>query len=76
VFSLYHDVRRRSPTSQHSHNPHLAMTILGEDPYQHVSLSGAVQEPWSVPDLEAMDRLSCVTRASRSRNEGRVSARS
>jgi hypothetical protein len=52
------------------------MTILGEDPYQHVSLSGAVQEPWSVPDLEAMDRLSCVTRASRSRNEGRVSARS
>jgi PPOX class probable F420-dependent enzyme len=39
-------------------NPHVAMTIVGEDPYQHVSLSGVVQEMWDDPDLEVMDRLS------------------
>ena len=39
-------------------NPHVAMTIVGDDPYQHVSLSGTVRELWDDPDLEVMDRLS------------------
>jgi hypothetical protein len=39
-------------------NPHVAMTVLGEDPYQHVSLSGRVAEIWDDPDLKVMDRLS------------------
>jgi PPOX class probable F420-dependent enzyme len=39
-------------------NPGVAMTILGEDPYQHVSLSGSVREMWDDPDLVVMDRLS------------------
>ena len=38
--------------------PHVAMTILGEDPYQHVSISGPVIETWDDPALEVMDRLS------------------
>ena len=38
--------------------PHVAMTILGEDPYQHVSISGPVIEMWDDPALEVMDRLS------------------
>jgi len=40
------------------HNPRVAMTIVGEDPYQHVSLSGGVVEMWDDPDLMVMDRLS------------------
>jgi len=39
-------------------NPRVALTIVGEDPYQHVSLSGTVREMWDDPDLEVMDRLS------------------
>src|SRR5579864_2809674 len=39
-------------------NPHVAMTILGEDPYQHVSISGPVTEIWEDPELKVMDRLS------------------
>jgi PPOX class probable F420-dependent enzyme len=39
-------------------NPRVAMTIVGEDPYQHVSLSGGVVEMWDDPDLVVMDRLS------------------
>ena len=38
--------------------PHVAMTVLGEDPYQHVSISGPVTEIWDDPELEVMDRLS------------------
>ena len=38
--------------------PHVAMTILGEDPYQHVSISGPVSETWDDPAAEVMDRLS------------------
>jgi PPOX class probable F420-dependent enzyme len=38
--------------------PHVAMTILGEDPDQHVSISGTVIEIWDDPTLEVMDRLS------------------
>jgi hypothetical protein len=34
------------------------MTIVGDDPYQHVSLAGPVVELWNDPDLEVMDRLS------------------
>jgi PPOX class probable F420-dependent enzyme len=49
-------------TSRQLHNikrtPHVAMTILGDDPYQHVSISGPVIETWDDPDLEMMDRLS------------------
>jgi PPOX class probable F420-dependent enzyme len=39
-------------------NPHVAMTIVGEDPYQHVSISGPVIEIWDDPELKVMDRLS------------------
>ncbi len=38
--------------------PHVAMTVLGEDPYQHVSISGAVIEIWDDPVNEVMHRLS------------------
>ena len=41
-----------------SRTPHVAMTILGEDPYQRVSISGPVIEMWDDPELEVMDRLS------------------
>lgn len=34
------------------------MTVLGEDPYQQVSLSGPVVEMWDDPAAEVMDRLS------------------
>jgi PPOX class probable F420-dependent enzyme len=39
-------------------NPRVAMTIVGDDPYQHLSLSGTVHELWDDPDLKVMDRLS------------------
>ncbi|HET9718647.1 MAG TPA: TIGR03618 family F420-dependent PPOX class oxidoreductase [Solirubrobacteraceae bacterium] len=39
-------------------NPHVAMTVLGEDPYQQVSISGPVVEIWDDPNLEVMDGLS------------------
>ena len=32
--------------------------VLGEDPYQHLSLSGRVAEIWDDPGLTVMDRLS------------------
>ena len=38
--------------------PHVALTVLGEDPYEHVSVSGPVIEIWDDPGLEVMDRLS------------------
>lgn len=38
--------------------PHVAMTVLGADPYQHVSVSGPVLEIWDDPELTVMDRLS------------------
>jgi hypothetical protein len=47
---------RRLPNIRRT--PHVAMTILGEDPYQHVSISGPVIETWDDPELEVMDRLS------------------
>jgi len=39
-------------------NPIVAMTIVGEDPYQHVSISGPVIEIWDDAELKVMDRLS------------------
>ena len=36
----------------------MAMTTLGEDPLQHVSISGPVIEMWGDPAPEVMDRLS------------------
>lgn len=47
---------RRLPNIRRT--PHVAMTVLGEDPYQHVSLAGAVVEMWDDPVNEVMDRLS------------------
>jgi len=47
---------RRLPNIRH--NPRVAMTILGDDPYQHMSLSGTVVEIWDDPELKVMDRLS------------------
>jgi PPOX class probable F420-dependent enzyme len=47
---------RRLPNIRRT--PHVAMTVLGEDPYQHASLAGAVVEMWDDPVNEVMDRLS------------------
>jgi hypothetical protein len=47
---------RRLPNIRRT--PPVAMTILGEDPYQHVSISGPVIKTWDDPELEVMDRLS------------------
>ena len=52
---MYADARRL-PNIRH--NPHVSMTIVGDDPYQHVSLAGRLVELWDDPDLEVMDRLS------------------
>ncbi len=40
------------------HNPHVALTILGEDPYQHVSISGPIVKSWDDPEMEVMNQLS------------------
>ena len=54
-----HDVRHRAPAAQHSqHSTRGDDNSLGEDPYQHVSISGPVIETWDDPALEVMDRLS------------------
>jgi hypothetical protein len=55
LITMYTDARRL-PNIRHS--PHVALTIIGDDPYQHVSLAGRVVEIWDDPDLEVMDRLS------------------
>jgi PPOX class probable F420-dependent enzyme len=55
LMTMYADARRL-PNIRHS--PQVAMTIVGDDPYQHVSLAGRVVELWDDPDLEVMDRLS------------------
>jgi PPOX class probable F420-dependent enzyme len=55
LITMYSDAHRL-PNIRN--NPHVAMTVLGEDPYQHVSLSGRVAEIWDDPDLKVMDRLS------------------
>lgn len=55
LITMYADAHRL-PNIRH--NPHVAMTILGEDPYQHLSLSGIVTEMWDDSGLEVMDLLS------------------
>jgi len=40
------------------HNPHVALTMLGEDPYQHVSISGSIVKMWDDPDMDVMNQLS------------------
>lgn len=55
LITMYSDAHRL-PNIRN--NPHVAMTVLGEDPYQHVSLSGRVAEIWDDPDLKVMDRPS------------------
>jgi PPOX class probable F420-dependent enzyme len=55
LITMYADAHRL-PNIRH--NPHVAMTIIGDDPYQHVSLAGPVVETWDDPDLKIMDRLS------------------
>ena len=55
LITMYADARRLPNIK---HNPRVAMTIVGDDPYQHVSLAGRVVELWDDPDLVVMDRLS------------------
>ncbi len=55
LITMYTDARRLGNIR---HDPHVAMTILGEDPYQHLSLAGRVLRMWDDPELEVMDRLS------------------
>ena len=40
------------------HNPHVALTMLGENPYQHVSISGSIVKMWDDPDMDVMNQLS------------------
>ncbi|MHB1567799.1 MAG: pyridoxamine 5'-phosphate oxidase family protein [Solirubrobacteraceae bacterium] len=40
------------------HSPHVALTMLGEDPYQHVSISGPIVKMWDDPEMEVMNQLS------------------
>lgn len=55
LITMYADAHRLPNLRR---NPHVAMTIVGEDPCQHVSLAGSVHEMWDDPNLELMDRLS------------------
>jgi PPOX class probable F420-dependent enzyme len=55
LLTMYADARRLTNIRR---DPRVAMTILGEDPYQHVSISGTVVEIWDDPELKVMDRLS------------------
>ena len=55
LITMYTDAHRLPNIRR---NPGVAMTILGEDPYQHMSLSGSVREMWDDPDLVVMDGLS------------------
>jgi len=55
LITMYADAHRLPNLRR---NPRVAMTIVGDDPYQHVSLAGSVHEMWDDPDLKVMDRLS------------------
>jgi PPOX class probable F420-dependent enzyme len=55
LITMYADARRLQAIID---NPRVAMTIVGDDPYQHVSLAGRVEKRWPDPELRVMDRLS------------------
>jgi PPOX class probable F420-dependent enzyme len=55
LITMHADARRLPNIKQ---DPRVAMTIVGDDPYQHVSLAGQVVESWDDPGMEVMDRLS------------------
>ena len=55
LITMYDDARRLANIRR---NPRIALTILGEDPYQHLSLAGRVMRIWDDPQLAVMDRLS------------------
>lgn len=55
LVTMYADARRLPNIRG---NPHIAMTVVGDDPYQHVSLAGQIVELWDDPELKVMDRLS------------------
>ena len=55
LITMYATARRLPNLSE---NPTVAMTILGEHPYQHLPLSDSVLEMWDDPELTVMDRLS------------------
>lgn len=55
LITMYTDAHRLPNIRR---NPHISMTIVGDDPYQHLSLSGTVVEMWEDPELTVMDRLS------------------
>jgi PPOX class probable F420-dependent enzyme len=55
LITMYANARRLTNIRR---DPRVALTILGEDPYQHLSLAGRVTRIWDDPGLEVMDRLS------------------
>ena len=55
LITMYADARRL-PNIRH--DSRVALTVVGDDPYQHVSVGGRVVELWEDPELEVMDRLS------------------
>ena len=55
LITMYTDAHRLANIRR---NPNIAMTVIGDDPYQHVSVAGPVIESWPDPDLQVMDRLS------------------
>lgn len=73
MITMYRDARRL-PNIQH--NPHVAVTIIGEDPYQHLSLAGRVTRMWDDPALEVWTVCRCATRAIPGRSASPASAHS
>jgi hypothetical protein len=55
LITMYANARRLKAIID---DPRVAMTIVGDDPYQHVSLAGRVEKRWADPELRVMDRLS------------------
>ncbi len=54
LITMYTSARRLANIRR---DPQVAITVLGKDPYQHVSVSGRVVETWDDPELQVMDRL-------------------
>ena len=55
LITMYASARRLPNIKE---DPRVAMTVIGDDPYQHVSLAGRVVESWPDPGMDVMDRLS------------------
>ncbi|HLH64428.1 MAG TPA: pyridoxamine 5'-phosphate oxidase family protein [Solirubrobacteraceae bacterium] len=55
LLTVYANARRLPNIRRRAH---VALTILDEDPYRHVSVSGPVARMWEDPEMEVMNLLS------------------